>query len=248
MSFKIETTDTIENKFLNVLVYGVPGTGKTRFAGTCGTRFKPLILSAESGLLSLKQIKDKDGNPIKFDFVRIDKFEDIEYARQFLRYKDHKYDTVILDSLTEIQQVCMDKILREEKREKAQIADWGTLNNRMVAMIRDFRDMNLNFIVTALCDTIEDQETGGSKLGPLLQGKLKETVDGYFDEVFYLTSKEQKGQDGKSEVKRYLVTQGTNRFRAKDRSGMLPLAVEPDFCKIHDVIFAKAKTEAKEKV
>lgn len=248
MTFKIESTDTIDYRFLKVLVYGFPGSGKTRFAGTAGKRFKPLILSAESGLLVLNQIKDADGKPIKFDFVKIEKFEDIEFARQFLRFKDHKYDTVIIDSLTEIQQVCMDKILREEKREKAQMQDWGTLNNRMVAMIRDFRDMNLNFIVTALCDSIEDQETGTARLGPLLQGKLKETVDGYFDEVFYLTGKEAKSPDGKTDIKRYLVTQGSNRFRAKDRSGMLPLAVEPDFCKIHDAIFAKTKNEAKETV
>lgn len=248
MSFKIESTDSIENKFLNVMVYGFPGAGKTRFAGTAGKKFKPLILSAESGLLVLKQIKDVNGNPIKFDFVKVEKFEDIGFAQQFLRYKEHKYDTVIIDSLTEIQQVCMDKILRDEKREKAQIADWGTLNQRMVSMIRDFRDMPLNFIVTALCDSIEDQETGATRLGPLLQGKLKETVDGYFDEVFYLTGKEAKNPEGKAEIKRYLVTQGSNRFRAKDRSGMLPLMVEPDFCKIHDAIFAKSKTEAKETV
>jgi hypothetical protein len=129
---KIEKTSQIKNHRLNLLVYGPPGSGKTRFTGTVKPRFNPLIVSAESGLLSLNTLIDKDGKPYDFDFVRVEKFDDLTAIRQEIRHGKHSYDTVVIDSLTEIQQVCMDKILFDKKKEKPEIQDWGTLSQRMV--------------------------------------------------------------------------------------------------------------------
>jgi hypothetical protein len=194
-------------------------------------------LSAEGGLLSLKALRDEEGKPYNFDYVEVDKFEVIDNARQQLRFGRHDYDTVIIDSITEIQQICMDKILRDEKREKALIQDWGTLAQRMVTAIRDFRDMNLNLIVTALSGSEKDEDTGGIRTIPLVQGKLKDSLSGYFDEVFYLDARSTKDKDGKEITKRALRTQGNQQVVAKDRSGRLPLYVEPDFCKLYAAIF-----------
>jgi phage nucleotide-binding protein len=233
---QIQKTSQLKNPKLNLLVYGKPGAGKTRFSGTCAPRFKPLILSAESGLLSLKALKDANGKPIDFDFLQIEKFEQLSEVYNSLKFGKLDYDTVVMDSITEIQQVCMDKILREEKIEKARIQDWGTLNLRMVNLIRAFRDLDKNLIVTALSDTITDEETGTNTMAPLVQGKLKETLAGYFDEVFYAFSKEGKNPEGKVEVKHYLQTRNTQKAIAKDRSGQLPAIVAPDFCAIYDLI------------
>jgi phage nucleotide-binding protein len=230
MALKIQKTSDAVNKYINLLVYGDAGTGKTSFAGTSIKRFKPLILSAESGLLSLNKLG-------KFDFIQVTRYEEIDEARQFLRYSKHDYDTVILDSLTEIQSVCEDKIMRDEKIEKLRIQDFGTLGQRMTTMIRDLRDMNMNLIATALADTRDDQESGVSKTGPLMKGKVKDLLPAYFDEVFYLSVKTGKDAQGKPVSKRLLQTQGTDRVIAKDRSGLLPAYVEPDFCTVYDLIF-----------
>lgn len=241
----IQETGSTNNKRLNLLVHARPGAGKTRFSGTAFKtgRFKPLILSAESGLLCLEKLRKEPGyehvREKGFPFVKIEKFEDIDEVRKFIRFGKHAYDTVILDSLTEIQQVCMDKILREERIEKARIQDWGTLNQRMVSMIRDFRDMEINLIVTALTDTITDEETGGLMFSPLVQGKLRDTLAGYFDEVFMMQNKEVKGEDGKPTVKHFMQTQGTHKVLAKDRSGKLPIYIAPDFITVYDQIYGE---------
>lgn len=235
---KIERTSALEKPKLNMLVYGPPGSGKTRFTGTTKPRFNPIILSAESGLLSLSALKDANGKPYDFDFVKIENFDQLTEARQELRYGKHSYDTVIMDSITEIQQVCMDKILHDEKREKPEIRDWGTLSMRMISLIRDFREMNLNFIVTALSESRINEDTGISVAAPMVQGSLREKLAGYFDEVFYLHAKEDKDKDGNPIIKRAFQTQGSNKVQAKDRSGKLPLFAPPDFCKIYDRIFA----------
>lgn len=226
---KIQNTGDIKNNKLNVLVYGPPGSGKTMFCGTSAKKFKPLILSAESGLLSLNAIG-------KFDFVQIDKFADLVEAKEFLLFGKHNYDTVIMDSVTEIQQVCMRDILKENNRSQSQQSDWGTLNTRMTWMIREFRDSKLNFVATALLNVVQDSEQK-ERFGPSLQGALASQIAAYFDEVFFLFTKEDKDKDGNTVVKRALQTQGTLKYTAKDRSGKLAMLVKPDFCELYETIF-----------
>jgi phage nucleotide-binding protein len=229
---KIEKTSSIANRRLKVLVYGPPGAGKTRFAGTAIKNFKPIILSAEAGLLSLQGMGD-------FDFVQVSRWETVEEIRNELRYGKLPYDTVILDSLTEIQQICMDGILREEKRDKAQIQDWGSLGLRMAQTIRDLRDLDCNLIVTALSETDKDEETSEQRTLPMLQGRIRENVAQYFDEVFYLRSKLIKdAASGEVTTERKLITGGTNKITAKDRSGRLAMYEAPDFCAIYEKVFS----------
>lgn len=248
----VQKLSAIKTPKLNILVYAPPGHGKTHFMGTSVQSEKLLILSAESGLLSLRKLLEearvKLKNPkLEIDFFPITKFEDIEEAYLYLKNKnDAKYTCVGMDSITEIQKVCMDKILREEEIEKARIQDWGTLNNRMVSMIRAFRDLDLHYIVTALAGSERDEETGSFVTKPMVQGKLADTLAGYFDEVFYLHSVEVKGADGAPVTKRWLQTQGNAKYQAKDRSGLLPRECPANFAWVNEKIM-QVKVEEKTK-
>lgn len=243
---KILTLDEIENPNLNILIYAPPGHGKTRLSGTIARVTKPLFLSAESGLLSLRKL----GKEIKenFNFMEIKEYADLEVAYKYLMFDKEasKYGAVCMDSITEIQKVCMDAILKAEGREKPMIQDWGTLNQKMVSLIRAFRDMPKHFIATCLADRDKDEETGTTWTMPLVQGGLQKSIDGYFDEVVYLHAKEFKDAAGKVEVKRWLQTQGTNNIRAKDRSGMLDAAEPADLKGVYDKIIGKPKPKAEE--
>jgi len=213
---------------LKVLVYGPPGNGKTRFLGSSATVTRLLIMSAESGLLSLRKMVDEMRSKLNrpdldIDFVSIEKFEDIEEVYLMLKNSNTTgYDAVGMDSLTELQKVCMDKILRDEHIDKARIQDWGTLNNRMVAMLRAFRDLDMHFIVTALAASEKDEDTQTFVNRPLVQGQLQNTLAGYFDEVFFIHAVETVNAEGRPETKRWLQTSSTAKHQAKDRSGMLP--------------------------
>lgn len=227
---------------LNILVYAPSGHGKTRFAGTAAAVAKPLFASAEKGLLSLKKLSKEMGKD--FDYVQVDEFENLREIYDHFKEKDCPHDCVILDSLTEIQESCMASILKEENREKPQMQDWGTLNLRMVKMIRAFRDLDIHLIALALSVSDKDEETQSYSNKPLLKGALQNTVAGYFDEVFYLHAAKVKTSDGKEETKRWLQTAGNQKFLAKDRSGLLPSECPASFGWVYKAIAGETKGES----
>lgn len=234
---KVNNTQDISNHYLNVLIYGQPGSGKTTFAGTVQHKAKTLILSAESGLLSLRNLKDKEGKPLNIDYVSLNNFGDIEEAFKHLHMEKHDYKAVVMDSGTEIQQVCMDYILHQERRDRPQLQDWGTLNNKMVRMIRSFRDLPMHFIMTALEETDTDQTTGEVRVTPQFQGKLGKTISAYFDEVLYAYTR-MNGSDKEKAIKYHMLTNNSGKFIGKDRSGQLPLVMDnPTFASMYDLIF-----------
>lgn len=226
---------------VNILVYGQAGTGKTTLLGTAEPRFKSLIIDAEAGLLSLKkraaEISALTGKKFEFDTYPIKSLDDLVKVKDYLYNEKHDYKFVGLDSGTELQKVIIDKILELKKRDEMQQKDWGTLLNKMVSVIRSFRDLpDVSFLLTAL----EERSGDGDevKIVPAFDGRIKQTIDGYFDQVFYSFSKEipDPEQEGKMKTIYRLCTQNTGKTRGKDRSGNLPKIIEPDFCKIYDTI------------
>ena len=173
-------------------------------------------------------------------------------AANFLAMSEEakKYDTVIGDSFTEIQEACMDHIIANRVGTKddsglstyiqPQIQDWGALGNMMVKTIKHFRDLNKNFIAIFLSEEFRNEETFETLAEPMIQPKrLREKLPAYFDEVLYLFTKERKGKDGEPEIVHVAATHETNKWVAKDRSGKLPLYVKPDFCEIYKTITGK---------
>jgi hypothetical protein len=239
MDLKIRSTSDQSINKLNVLIYGMPGAGKTRFLGSAAKRFKTIIASAESGLLSLKNMKDETGAPIACDYVQIDKFEDLENLTRFLMAGTHDYTCLGIDSGTEIQQVCMDYILRQEGREKPQLQDWGTLNNKMVRMVRYFRDMSkMNLIMTALAEEAKNEDTS-TVFKPLFQGQIQRTIAGYFDIVAYSFVKTKDAGAETEESKHMILCRGKEKYVTKDRSGILPPYLPNDFTEMYKHIFER---------
>lgn len=231
MALNIQKTSSSAG-FLNILIYGEPGSGKTRFIGTAEPRFRTLIASAEEGLLSLGE---------GFEFFRVTKFEDLDEMLLMLQTKNPGYQCVAIDSGTEIQKVCMESILKKNGRAKAQIQDWGELGDRMSKFVRDLRDLKIHFIMTALMDEAKDETTGEVKVFPAFKGSIARTIGGYFDQVFMAHAFSKKNQDGTIQTVHQLLTRNSGKFMAKDRSGKLAHIVEPSFTAIYDTIFVQPK-------
>ena len=85
-------TSQIMNNGITVLVYGQSGVGKTTLIKTLPG--KVLILSAEAGLLSLR---DTD-----IEYVDIHAMDDLTEAYSYILSNINEYNCIVLDSLSEI--------------------------------------------------------------------------------------------------------------------------------------------------
>lgn len=240
---QILKTSNLEKQFIKMLVYGPPGSGKTTLGGSAALRVKTLIISAESGLLSLQNLKDESGNTPDIDYTQIKSFADMEAAFHFLKNEKHSYQAVVIDSLTEIQRACRDAILETAKKDAMEIRDWGQLANKIERMVRAFRDLPMHLIVTALEDAETDKLTGEVKIWPALQGSVQKQLPAYFDLVLYAHSKE-VGEGVDRKTVHGVLTQNSGKYVAKDRSGKLPKVVEsPSFGKLVDLIYPVTVTK-----
>jgi hypothetical protein len=235
---QVHNTANLVNQYLKILAYGPPGVGKTHFAGSMQSRAKVLGLSAEKGLLSLQNLRNKDGSLMAVDYVHIEKYEDMEEAYAFLHHGKGKgvYGAVFLDSITEIQKSCKDYILERTKKEDMEMRDWGTLAMKIERLVRAFRDLPMHVTVTALEESEIDKSTGEIKVLPALQGSVQKLLPAYFDEVFYLYSKE-VGDGDDRRIRHHILTRNSGKYIGKDRSGKLPATmIDPDFGKVYDLI------------
>jgi hypothetical protein len=185
---------------VKALVHGGSGTGKTVLMATLPS---PLLISAESGLLSLRK-----GNlerlfgpgQAQIDYnVKVAKVSTVEDLTQAYNWcRDHAWSNGIrslgLDSISEIMEKGQD-------------------------LVRKFRDLpGLNICMVAKQELVKDEATGVARFGPAIPGsKLGPSMPYFFDEVFALRIGKQL--DG-TEF-RYLQTQPDLQYEAKDRSGML---------------------------
>jgi len=200
--------DVVESIGIKVCVYGAAGAGKTTLIKTLPG--KVLILSAESGLLS---IADHDA-----DVAEVSSIDDVREAYRFLASSDHQYDWVALDSFSEICEV----LLAEEKQKtKDPRQAYGAVIETGTALARAFRDLPLGVYFSAKSERVKDDATGRVSTHISMPGaKLGAALPYLFDEVFHLFSATDKES---GELERWLQTSGDQRADAKDRSGKLDM-------------------------
>ena len=219
---QITNTKDIASSTIKVLVHGPAGAGKTRLCGTTGG--KPLILSAEAGLLSLR------GQDL--DVAQITTFDDLYKAYDLLK-SDSKYDWVCIDSISEIAEVVLSN--EKSKTKDARMA-YGEMNEIMTKLIRAYRDLPKNVYMSAKQERIKDDITGGQFFGPSAPGqKIAQALPYFFDEVFAL----HVWKDDTGTVQRALQTTRDNQYEAKDRSGALDFIEPADLSLVYKKITTK---------
>lgn len=197
-------------------VYGRSGAGKTYLVSTCP---RPLLISFESGTMCLagKQVdyidatQDDNGAPVP-------KEKRLERLRGILTYLQtpeaaQKYDTVVIDSVTELGQCTLDHAEAKFPDSKDTFPRWGMYASVMRAMIKQFRDLpNFHVLMTAL--SVQDKDENGQRyMNVDLQGQIGDKFPSFFDIMMYLNVD--------NAGKRTLITNPTSSIIAKDRSGVL---------------------------
>ena len=141
-------TPETSNKF-NCLVIGKPGMGKTSLLRTIPPGDRVCTLSAESGLLSVKDMVDAG----KVQGVVVESFTDFVGCYENLARNPEwqVYDWIFIDSLTEIATMCATQAQEKYPEKKDSYNLWGEYADDMFKVIRGFRDLNgPNVVFTAL--------------------------------------------------------------------------------------------------
>lgn len=226
MAIKLTTTGQSSN-FVKALCYGDAGVGKTVL---CSTAPKPVIISAESGLLSLSHLN--------IPVIEVQTVDDVTEAYQFLTESDDAkdFETICLDSVTEIAEVLLGEYKSQEKDPRKA---YGRLYDDMSKLIRTFRDLPERHVYfSAKLTRIEDEYTGIAGFRPAMPGKsLTNGLPFFFDEVMPLRI----GVAEDESKFRYLQTSPDLQYVSKDRSGKLEEMEEPDLGKLFKKILAERK-------
>ena len=214
MAINLKSTKGLHANGVKCLVYGHAGSGKTSLIPTLPA---PIALSAEGGLLSI--------SGADVPYIEIASMANLMEAYTWLTEsaEAQAFESVALDSISEIAEV----VLAEElKRNKDGRAAYGELNTVMAQMIRAFRDLpGRNVYFTAKCEKAQD-ETGRMLYSPMMPGKsLSQNLGYFFDLVMPL----RVDKDAEGNTVRALMTDSDGLWQAKNRAaGRLDMWEAPD--------------------
>lgn len=213
MAIMLKRTSAVEPAFVKALVYGLSGAGKTTLLPSLPN---PVVLSAEAGLLSIR------GSDIPF--IEIKSMEDLREAYSWLSDSEEakQYESVGIDSLSEIAEV----VLSTEKRSaKDPRAAYGEMQDQVSSLIRAFRDLPQKHVYMSAKAERSQSETGALLYAPSMPGnKLGQSLPYFFDLVFALRCE----SDAEGKISRIIQTDTDGFWMAKDRSGKLDMWESPN--------------------
>lgn len=207
---------------VKALVYGRSEAGKTWLARTAPA---PIILSAESGLLSLRDVD--------LPVIEIKSVAEFEAAHSWLAgsAEARQFHTVYVDSISEIAEIILTNAKATSKDPRQA---YGELLERAASLVKDYRDLpNKHVVMVAKQEVHTDEVTKMTSYGPSMPGsKLSPAMPYLFDEVFRLAV----GFNAQGVKYRYIQTQSDLQYDAKDRSGSLDAIEPPDLSHIFNKI------------
>jgi hypothetical protein len=214
---------------VKVLTYGPSGVGKTTLIATAP---KPVLISAESGVLSLRPANlqklygvNTPGVTYDVPLILISTIADFDEAYRWCAtsHEARQFQTLGIDSISEVAERVLEHALKTVGAKDPRKA-YGELSEKVVKLTKDFRDLaGFHVYVSAKMGAMKDEQTGLTTYGPDAPGqKVGPALPFLFDEVFRLGV----ASPPNAPKYRYLQTDIDAQYIAKDRSGMLD-AIEP---------------------
>ena len=215
----IKNTSTLHDSGkINALIYGESGAGKTRLALTCD---RPLVISAEGGLMSLQ------GADIPYIEVT-----DIKTAREAVKYATQhaaEYGAIIFDSLSEIAEIVLADLMQKTPDPRKVYPE---MESAVTRLIRQLRELPCSVIWIAKQTTVID-DAGHKSFAPLVPGqKFSDKLPYLLDLVGRLVVDTIQKEDGTISHRRTIRFVPNGTFTAKDRSGKLPELCPANISKI----------------
>lgn len=233
---------------MSLLVHGHSKVGKSWLGDT--TPSPRLILDAEGGSRftpSRKIYWDPTTHAPPVDdgswdtcIVFTKDFSTVTKAFDWLNQGEHPFKSVVLDSISEIQQRCVDDLVGTDIM---RIQDWGTLLRKVSDTVRRFRDLTTHPTrpLEAVVLIAMTREING-KWRPYMQGQIATTMPYYVDVTGYLFV-QRNDETGLEERK--LLVQPHDQFEAGERVGgrLGGVVSNPHVATMLDMIYGKEESE-----
>lgn len=153
---------TFKEDTAKYLVYGESGSGKTRFASTFP---RPIFADIDKGMSSVD---------VTVDVAPIERLSQMEQLLQFLESGNHDYETVVIDTLNELQRIAMGATVenfaqvRRAYNDLPSQSDYGKMLHDMMEITRGFIALPMRVVLLAQVNTRQFEE---DHLMPQLIGK-----------------------------------------------------------------------------
>lgn len=215
------------------MLYGESGVGKTPFCGTLEEYPKTspsLFLDVDQGAMSLNVVNPRPvvhsvmtwaGAQTVYALLKGRKWEELS---KLVGAPAKEYRSVVVDSGTELSRILRESIVAADDRNEGVPSQEHYLRAqlRFTTMYRMFRDLPMSFVMTAGVRELKDDVAGIVKFYPDFPPGMTHDLIRMSDLVLFMNVALEQ-QQGSSERKwvRYLVTQVSQRFVARDRSQTL---------------------------
>lgn len=174
MDIKFVTAEEVWPQHLRVLVAGDPGTGRTEFAATFPS---PFFATAYGGMAALA---GHEGIP----YAEIDSENDLFQITEMISndllaeemLPDYKVETLVIDSIDELQRRMLLKRMADDGRTETKIEDWGWIATRLNKIFRRLSELPVHLVVTSKVNNEVDRL--------LIQGQFGEQIHNYLDYAF----------------------------------------------------------------
>jgi len=223
---------SVDTEWLKVMSVGNSGSGKPIFASSFPT--PGFVIDFGEEIISYK------GKNFDYGQYEVSPQGWAKFERDFIQLKkdvkDEKYKTVVVDNLSAMSDLAMEKALQlDPKRSPTGGPLWqvhfSMVKNLMEGRLRQIINLKCNLVLIAHLNTMKDENGAVIGVEPSLTGKLSADAPSYFSEVYYHTVRKEGG-DTKWLVQTVPMgrNHGRSRFSGKER--LLPDMIENDYSEI----------------
>jgi phage nucleotide-binding protein len=205
----------VENtvQYVKALLYGQPGSGKTRF---CADAPKPIWLDFESSTETLRHWPEYRSTPVKRPRSIDELVKDVKKA-----VIDPEVDTVVIDSITSALDFYMRDAAekRASKRDKFEFweADYKYATQVFTDLFGILQNAPINVVIIGHERVFRDAEGKLETIVPDITPRLQQAVSRLVNVVAYLTcTNTQKGAIRKLYLNRTSVIEAKNRLNIQE--------------------------------